>query len=89
MSNFNKSDLVNSVAEETGYGRADVELVINTTLAAIRSAADSGRPVLLKGFGKFQTKDRPARQGRNPSTGATIEIAARRSFVFKGSEAAS
>ena len=87
MSNYNKSDLVNDVAEATGNGRADVDVVINATLAAIKAAADGGRTVRLPGFGKFETKDRAARQGRNPATGEAIEIAASRAFVFKASKA--
>lgn len=50
--------------------------------AGIIEAAKQGDEVNLAGFGKFKAKDSPARQGRNPATGETIEIAASRKLGF-------
>lgn len=88
MSNFNKTDLVNSVAATTGRARKDVEEIITAALAVIREEAEAGKKVGLPGFGKFEMRERAARAGRNPSTGEPIQIAASRSLGFKPSKSA-
>ena len=63
---------------ETSAAKKAIEAV----LACIVEAAKKGEEVNFPGFGKFKVKDSPARQGRNPGTGATIEIAASRKLGF-------
>lgn len=79
---MNSSDLVDRVASEHGLDKGQVKRVVETTLAAITAAAGAGDEVNLTGFGKFKVADRPARQGRNPATGETIEIAASKKLTF-------
>ncbi|MEW6107276.1 MAG: HU family DNA-binding protein [Bacillota bacterium] len=84
---MNKAELVAKVAEQTGARRKDVEKVIGATLEAVESALASGDKVQLVGFGTFEVRERAARTGRNPRTGASIKIAASRVPVFKAGKA--
>ena len=71
-----KSELISQVAGEAGVTGVDAEAVITAFFSAVTAAAKSGDKVAWPGFGTFQGKKRPARQGRNPATGETIQIAA-------------
>jgi len=55
---------------------------VEAVFAGIVDAAKTGEEINLPGFGRFKVKDSPARQGRNPATGATIEIAASKKLGF-------
>lgn len=88
MTNYSKSDLSKDLAAATGItGKAAAEAV-DHLISLIRMAAQQGKSVNLPGFGKFEMKDRPARAGRNPRTGETVEIPASRKLSFKASKAA-
>ncbi len=76
------SDLVDHVAEAAGIEKAQAKKAVEAVFSAITAAAKQGAEVSLPGFGKFKVKDSPARQGRNPSTGQTMEIAASRKLSF-------
>ena len=76
------SDLIDHVAHETDLEKTAAKKVVEAVLTGIVDAAKKGDEVNLHGFGKFKVKDSPARQGRNPATGATIEIAASRKLGF-------
>ena len=76
------ADLIDHVATKTGLDQPAAKTAVDTVFAAIVDAAKKGEEVNLPGFGKFKVKDSPARQGRNPGTGATIEIAASRKLGF-------
>ena len=80
---MNKSELVERVAESADLPRASAARAVDATLDAITASLQGSEQVSLVGFGTFQVKDRPARQGRNPSTGQPIEIAAARVPSFK------
>ncbi|MCY0869047.1 MAG: HU family DNA-binding protein [Firmicutes bacterium] len=71
---MNKVDLVNKVAEKTSLRKKEAEGAVNAMLDAISEALASGEKVQLIGFGTFETRTRKARSGRNPQTGATIDI---------------
>ncbi|MBC9246721.1 HU family DNA-binding protein [Paracoccus sp. 11-3] len=88
MSNFNKAELIKSVAQTTGKSQKEVEEIITATLSVIREETDAGKTVNLPGFGRFSMKHRAARQGRNPATGAVINIAASSSLGFKPTKSA-
>ena len=79
---MNNSDLADSVAADHGLTKADARKLVDGMFAAISDAAAKGEEVSLNGFGKFKVKDTPAREGRNPSTGATIKIAAAKKLTF-------
>lgn len=78
-----KSDLVKTVARNLALTQADTEAVVDSLLGEITTALAAGKQVRLPGFGIFVVRERAARQGRNPATGASIDIAASKSPAFK------
>jgi len=84
---MNTSELADAVAASQGVSKADAKKTVEAVFAAIADAAASGDEVSINGFGKFKVKDTPAREGRNPSTGATIQIAASRKLSFAAAKA--
>ena len=84
---MNKADLVNSIAESTGLTKSKSTEVVDTIVESITKTLKKGDKVTLVGFGTFSTSKRKARKGRNPKTGAVINIAAKTVARFKaGSE---
>ena len=81
-----KQQIVDAVATTTARSKAEIETVVDSLLGEIGKALRSGERVDLRGFGSFVVKDKKARQGRNPKTGETIQIAARKSAAFKASK---
>lgn len=84
---MNNSELADALAGQHGLTKADARKYVDGVFAAIASAAAKGEEVSLNGFGKFKVKDQPAREGRNPSTGATIQIAASKKLTFTPAKA--
>lgn len=82
-----KVELVEAVAEEAGLTKADATRAIDATFKAITGALVNGDKVPLVGFGTFAVSERAAREGRNPRTGATVQIAARKAVTFKAGSA--
>jgi DNA-binding protein HU-beta len=80
---MNKTELRDAVAEATGLSGAQADKALNAVLDSITSALSSGDRVTLPGFGTFETRERSARQGRNPQTGESIDIAASTTPAFK------
>ncbi len=76
------ADLIDHVASEAGLEKGAAKKAVDAVFAGIVDAAKRGEEINLPGFGKFKVKDSPARQGRNPATGETIEIAASRKLGF-------
>ncbi len=81
-----KSDLVNAVAE-IGLTKKKAAEAVEAVLDGIKNALAKGDRVQLIGFGSFSVKKRAAREARNPRTGATLKIAAKKVPVFKAGEA--
>ena len=73
---MNKTELIAAAAEKAGLSKKDTEAVITATLASITEALQNDDKVQLVGFGSFEVKSRAARTGRNPQTGAVLEIPA-------------
>ena len=84
---MNKAELTDAVAAKTDLTKADASRAIDATIDAISGALSSGDSVALVGFGTFSVRHRAARQGRNPQTGATIQIQASKSAGFKAGKA--
>ncbi len=84
---MNNSDLAEAIAAKHDLTKADARSVVDAVFAAIADAATKGEEISLNGFGKFKVKDTPAREGRNPSTGATIQIAASKKLSFTPAKA--
>ena len=80
---MSKQDLVNLMAEKSGITKKDAETALGALLDGVKGALKKGNSVTLVGFGTFSVSKRGARQGRNPQTGATINIPARKVPVFK------
>lgn len=83
----NKAELIDAIAASAGLSKADAGKALDATLAAVTGALKGGDSVSLVGFGTFQVKERAARTGRNPQTGATIQIAAAKVPGFKAGKA--
>ncbi len=84
---MNNSDLAEKLAGETGVTKTDAKKAVDAVFAAIAEAAAAGDEISLNGFGKFKVKDSPAREGRNPSSGETIQIAASKKLTFAPAKA--
>ena len=84
---MNNADLADALAADQGLTKADARKAVDALFAAITEAAVRGEEVSLNGFGKFKVKDTPAREGRNPATGATIQIAASKKLAFSAAKA--
>ncbi|MGD8384731.1 MAG: HU family DNA-binding protein [Lysobacterales bacterium] len=84
---MNKSDLIDSMAAASGLSKADAGRALDAFTSAVTSSLKSGQSVSLVGFGTFSVKHRAARTGRNPRTGATINIAASNNPAFKAGKA--
>lgn len=79
---MNKQELIDAVAAKTKASKKDTEAAVNATIDAIADALADGDKVTLVGFGTFQVKERAAREGRNPKTGAQIAIPAKKAPAF-------
>lgn len=84
---MNKTELIAAVAEKSELSKKDAEKALAAVLASVEEALVAGDKVQLIGFGTFEVKARAARQGHNPSTGETIEIAASKVPSFKAGAA--
>ena len=84
---MNNADLAEAVATEHNLTKADARKLVDAVFASIAEAAAKGDEISLNGFGKFKVKSTPARDGRNPSTGATIQIAASKKLTFAPAKA--
>lgn len=78
-----KSDLVDLVAQRQNLPRPQVEATIDSFLDAVAENLARGERIDFRGFGAFSVRESAARSGRNPRTGETIQIAARKTPTFK------
>lgn len=79
---MNKNELADHIAGKTDLSAAQAREAIDATFATIADELVGGREVAVAGFGKFTTSERAAREGRNPSNGETIQIAASTAAKF-------
>ena len=82
-----KSELSTQVAAQASLTKASADAAVNAVFSAITDALANGETVTLTGFGTFTVRSREARQGRNPRTGESINIAASRVPAFKAGKA--
>jgi nucleoid DNA-binding protein len=83
LKKMTKPQLIEAVAAKTGREKPEVEAVLESVLGTIAEALQANQRVDLRGFGSFVVKQKKERQGRNPRTGETITIAAKRDAGFK------
>ena len=84
---MNNADLAEKLAEANDLTKTDTRKIVDGVFAAIADAAAQGDEIAINGFGKFKVKASAEREGRNPSTGATIKIAASKKLTFASAKA--
>ncbi|MGD2006890.1 MAG: HU family DNA-binding protein [Cellvibrionales bacterium] len=84
---MNKNELIDAIAEEADLSKASAGRALDAALGAITEALKKQDTVSLVGFGTFSVKHRAAREGRNPRSGETIQIAASNAPGFKAGKA--
>jgi DNA-binding protein HU-beta len=83
----NKSQLIEKISEGADISKAAAGRALDSFIGAVTEEVQNGEQVALVGFGTFSVRDRAARTGRNPQTGATIQIAAAKIPAFKAGKA--
>ena len=84
---MNKAQLIDAISAESGLTKADAKKALDAFVKTTGEQLKQGDRIALVGFGTFSISERPARQGRNPQTGAAIKIAKKKVVKFKaGSE---
>lgn len=79
---MNRTELIDAVSGDTGLTRQQSEAAIDAIVYEITSGVRSGNPVRITGFGTFKLRERQARRGRNPQTGAPVRIKASKGIGF-------
>jgi len=80
---MNKSELIDAMSADAGISKASAKKALESFLGSVGSTLKGGGRVSLVGFGSWSVSQRAARDGRNPQTGATIKIAAKKVVKFK------
>jgi integration host factor subunit beta len=81
-----KADLVEEVVKVTELPRKESEIIVETIFGSIIHALQTGDKIEIRGFGSFRTRQRRGRIGRNPKTGAKVEVPAKKIPFFKPSK---
>jgi DNA-binding protein HU-beta len=81
------NEIADKIAAEHGLTKAQGKMIIEAVIASITEAAVAGNETSLPGFGKFKVRATPEREARNPSTGATIKVAAAKKLSFQPAKA--
>ena len=79
---MNKQELIQAIAKKTNISKAQALEILNCTFETIKGSLKKNQRVQLIGFGTFLVRQRKARQGRNPKTGETIQISAKKVPAF-------
>ena len=80
---MNRSELIDAVTAKTGQTKAATAASLDGIIEAIKDTLAKSELVQLIGFGAFEVSERPAREGRNPATGATLKIEGKKVVKFK------
>lgn len=80
---MNKTELIAAMAKKAGMTKVDSAKALNAYVDVVKDQLAKGEKITLIGFGTYSVVERPARTGRNPRTGKTIKIAAKKSAKFK------
>ena len=78
-----KAELVEEVANSSDHTKKDAEVIVQTVLDSIVESLKTGQKIELRGFGSFRVRNRSSRQGRNPKTGSTVKVPAKKVPYFK------
>ena len=85
--NMNRTELISEMAEKAGVSKKDADNVLKAFIDTVESAVKADDKVQLVGFGTFESRERAAREGKNPRTGEKITIAASKVPAFKAGKA--
>ena len=80
---MNKADLIEAIVSDAGLSKADAKRALDSFVSSASKALKKGERVALVGFGSLSVAKRAARNGRNPQTGATIKISAKKVVKFR------
>jgi integration host factor subunit alpha len=86
MGTMTKGDIVQTIHDKLGFSKKDSAKMVENVFEIMKENLSRGDKVKISGFGSFMVKDKQAQKGRNPQTGAEIEISARRVLTFKPSQ---
>ena len=81
------NEIAEKIASEQSLSKAQAKAIVDSVFKQITEAAKTGGETNVAGFGKFKIKDMPEREARNPSTGATIKVAASKKLTFTPAKA--
>ena len=81
-----KADLIENVSQAVELSRKDSEIIVETIFDSIVKSLRSGDKIEIRGFGSFRTRQRNSRVGRNPKTGARVDVPAKKIPFFKPSK---
>jgi DNA-binding protein HU-beta len=84
---MNKAEFVTAIAEKTELSKKDSEKALKAFIDVVTEELTKGEKIQLVGFGTFEVSERAAREGRNPQTGKTMQIAASKAPKFKAGKA--
>jgi integration host factor subunit alpha len=82
---MNKKSTVEAIYEKVGFSKRETTAIVDATLELIKSALAADESVMISSFGKFSVRERKALKRRNPQTGQTVIIPARKVVTFKAS----
>lgn len=81
-----KADIIEAIYEKIGYSKKEASDLVELIFETLKETLAKGDKIKISGFGNFVVRDKRARVGRNPQTGESIEISARRVLTFKPSQ---
>ncbi|MBN20641.1 MAG: integration host factor subunit alpha [Bdellovibrionaceae bacterium] len=81
-----KADLVENIYEKIGFSKKEASDLVEMIFSTLKTTLSQGQKIKISGFGNFVVREKRSRVGRNPQTGESIEISARRVLTFKPSQ---
>ncbi|MGH9470159.1 MAG: HU family DNA-binding protein [Terriglobia bacterium] len=81
-----KADLIDEISRAAEMSRKDSEVIVESVFDSIIRSLRAGEKIEIRGFGSFRTRERKSRVGRNPKTGARVEVPAKKIPYFKPSK---
>lgn len=81
-----KNELIENLIEKLDLSKDEAKILVDRFFEELRLALESGKDVKLSGFGNFELRDKASRPGRNPKTGESVPVSARRVVVFKSGQ---
>ena len=86
MKSMTKADLIESVYQKIGFSKKESADIIELIFGTMKETLAQGQKIKISGFGNFVVREKRSRMGRNPQTGAAMEISARRVLTFRPSQ---